>query len=93
MLPYFAKGRAVMLDQHVQAPWLLGACRVWVQGVGESTLYVRVDDLLARITVVVQDDVTGYDIYTLTTSTMGNVASSILLNSGSSRQILDQTCQ
>jgi hypothetical protein len=93
MLPYFANGRAVALGQHLQAPWLLGPCRMWVQGIGEGTLYMRVGDLLARITVVVPDGVTGYDIYIMTTSTMYKVADAILANANSARQELEQTCQ
>jgi len=49
--------------------------------------------LLARITVVVQDEVTGYDVFVVKTNAALNVAAALLGNAGSSRQLLDQTCQ
>lgn len=93
MLPYFAQGRAAMLGQQMQPAWLWGPCRGWVQSDGEATLYVRIGDLLARITGVVQDGVTGYDVFVVKTNAALNVASALLTNAGSSRQLLDQTCQ
>lgn len=93
MLPYFANGRAIALDQNVQASWLMGPCRSAVIGVGEVTFYVRLHDLLMRVTVVSQEDVPGGTPYYGRLQTAHEVVAAVLSNAGSSRQLLDQTCQ
>jgi len=93
MLPYFADGRADLLGQRVQSPWVSGPCTGWVVGTGESTLYVRINDLLVRATVVAQPSLPSPEAYYLTLQVANNVVAAVLANAGTSRQFLDQTCQ
>ena len=91
-LPAFAHGRAVMLDQTEGPTAQLRPCEAATSGGNEATRYLRIGDLLVRVTAVMPGPPTA-DTYYLALGTSVDVASAVLSNAGGSWQGLDQTCR
>lgn len=91
-LPYFAHGRAVMLNQQEGPVGFLRPCEAAVTGVREATRYLRIGDLLVRVTAVMPNAAPA-NAYYLALDAATNVAYSVLGNAGGSAQELDQTCR
>jgi hypothetical protein len=93
-LPYFVHGRAVVLGSQEVAPWdIASPCTGAVLAEHEATRYQRIGDLLVRVTAVASDDLIPSDGYAVSLGTANSVMESMIANAGSSRHLLDQTCQ
>ena len=91
-LPYFAHGRAVMLDLQEGPTGLLRPCEAAVTGAREATRYLRIGDLLLRVTAVMPNAAPA-NAYYLALGAATDVAYAVLGNAGGSAQELDQTCR
>jgi hypothetical protein len=91
-LPAFAHARAVMLDQAEGPTAQLRPCEAATSGSSDATRYLRIGDLLVRVTVVMPGP-PNQDTYSLALGTSVDVASAVLGNAGGSWQWLDQTCR
>jgi hypothetical protein len=91
-LPYFAHGRAVMLNQQEGPTAFLRPCEAAVTGVRDATRYLRIGDLLVRVTAVMPSTAPAQASY-LARDAATNVAYAVLGNAGGSALELDQTCR
>lgn len=91
-LPYFAHGRAVLLDQQEGPVAFLRPCEAAVTGAREATRYLRVGDLLVRVTAAMSNAAPA-NAYYLALGSATDVAYAVLGNAGGSAQELDQTCR
>jgi hypothetical protein len=91
-LPYFAHGRAVMLNLQEGPVGLLRPCEAAVTGAREATRYLRIGDLLVRVTVVMPNAAPA-NAYYLALGAATDVAYAVLGNAGGSAQELDKTCR
>jgi len=91
-LPYFAHGRAVMLDLQEGPVEFLRPCEAAVSGAREATRYLRIGDLLVRVTAVMPNAAPA-NAYYLALDSATDVAYAVLGNAGGSAQELDQTCR
>ena len=91
-LPYFAHGRAVMLDQQEGPIGFLRPCEAALTGDREATRYLRIGNLLVRVTAVMPNTAPAQAYY-LALDAATNVAYTVLGNAGGSAGELDQTCQ
>jgi len=91
-LPTFAHARAVMLGQAEGPTALLRPCEAATSGSSDATRYLRIGDLLVRVTVVMPGP-PNQDTYYLALGTSVDVVSAVLSNAGGSWQGLDQTCR
>jgi hypothetical protein len=92
-LPYFAHDRAVMLDQQEGPTGLLRPCEAAVTGNREVTRYLRVGDLLVRVTSMAMPEAPREQAYFLTLGSATDVTLAVLANAGGSLRELDQTCR
>ena len=91
-LPYFAHGRAVMLGLQEGPVGFLRPCEAAVTGNLEATRYLRIGDLLVRVTAVMPNTAPS-NAYYLALGSATDVAYAVLGNAGGSAQQLDQTCR
>ena len=91
-LPYFAHGRAVMLNLQEGPVEFLRPCEAAVSGAREATRYLRIGDLLVRVTAVMPNAAPS-NAYYLALDSATDVAYAVLGNAGGSAQELDQTCR
>ena len=91
-LPYFAHGRAVLLGQQEGPTGLLRPCEAAVTGAREATRYLRIGDLLVRVTAVMPNAAPA-NAYYLALGAATDVAYAVLGNAGGSAQELDKTCR
>lgn len=93
-MPYFIHGRAVILGRPEVSPFEFGnACAGAVLGDYEATRYQRIGDLLIRVTAVASSELTPSGAYAASVGAANAAIDAIMANAGSSRQLLDQTCQ
>jgi hypothetical protein len=91
-LPYFAHGRAVLLGLQEGPVGFLRPCEAAVTGTQEATRYLRIGDLLVRVTAVMPNGA-PVNAYYLALGSATDVAYAVLGNAGGSAQELDQTCR
>ena len=91
-LPYFAHGRAVMLNLQEGPVGFLRPCEAAVSGAQEATRYLRIGDLLVRVTSVMPNAAPTNPNYRALGSAT-NVVYAVMGNAGGSAQELDQTCR
>jgi len=91
-LPYFAHGRAVLLGLQEGPVGFLRPCEAAVTGTQEATRYLRIGDLLVRVTAVMPNAAPA-NAYYLALGSATDVAYAVLGNAGGSAQELDQTCR
>lgn len=93
-MPYFVHGRAVVLGRQEVAPWDISSpCAGAVLADHEATRYQRIGDLLVRVTAVASDALAADQAYVISLTTVNAVMETMIAATGSSRQLLDQTCQ
>jgi hypothetical protein len=91
-LPYFAHGRAVMVNQQEGPTAFLRPCEAAVTGARDATRYLRIGNLLMRVTAVMPPTAPAQASY-LARDVATDVAYAVLGNAGGSALELDQTCQ